>query len=194
MKEPENIKDMILLTLEGKHDAFFDIYNATVNDVAKIVHNLIYDKSQKDDIIQDIYIEMYKALSKFKIDQPFTPWLIGIVVRQTKSHLRKNWLLFRLKNKQMEQADQESQPDFSGKLVDQLDNRELLQSIHGLSYKLKTVIVLRYLSDYSQEEIAQILNIPIGTVRSRISYALKVLRTSIKKEHMSQMEVERYEF
>ncbi len=49
-----------------------------------------------------------------------------------------------------------------------------------LPYKLKQVIILRYLHDYSQEEVANILDIPVGTVKSRIYAALKKLR---QKEH-----------
>ncbi|MRU04757.1 sigma-70 family RNA polymerase sigma factor, partial [Bacillus anthracis] len=53
-----------------------------------------------------------------------------------------------------------------------------------LPYKLKQVIILRYLHDYSQEEVAQILHIPIGTVKSRIHAALKKLR---QKEQIEEI-------
>ncbi|MNW52214.1 ECF RNA polymerase sigma factor SigW [compost metagenome] len=72
--------------------------------------------------------------------------------------------------------------DFSEKIVEKLDNVPLQRLIENLSFKLKTVIVLRYLYDYSLEEISTILDIPLGTVKSRISYALSILRKKIKSK------------
>ena len=65
------------------------------------------------------------------------------------------------------------QIDFSNDVVSKISNQKLIELIHKLPYKLKQVIILRYLHDYSQEEVAEILHIPIGTVKSRIHAALK---------------------
>ncbi|MEJ9371380.1 sigma-70 family RNA polymerase sigma factor, partial [Schinkia azotoformans] len=63
-----------------------------------------------------------------------------------------------------------------------------------LPYKLKQVIILRYLNDYSQEEVAKILEIPIGTVKSRINAALKKLREKVKNRNISEKVRNVYEF
>ena len=61
-------------------------------------------------------------------------------------------------------------------MVDKISNLSLLASVERLPYKLKQVIVLRYLNEYTQEEISAILRIPLGTVKSRIHAALQKLR------------------
>jgi RNA polymerase sigma-70 factor, ECF subfamily len=195
MSYSEDMNKWVLLSLEGERDAFLKIYDETITDATKLVNILIYDKTQKEDILQDIYLELYKSLSKFKMEEQFRPWFTGIVIRQTKSYLRKNWLLSRVKSKQMEHLVPEDEADFSDHLVDQLHNQELLHIIDSLSFKLKSIIVLRYLSDFSQEEIANILKLPIGTVRSRISYGLKILRKKLKIDRVhSEKRVNKFGF
>jgi len=79
----------------------------------------------------------------------------------------------------VKKAEEQRKPiefDFSNDLVNKLSNQELIILIHKLPYKLKQVIILRYLHDYSQEEVANILDIPVGTIKSRIHAALKKLR------------------
>ena len=77
------------------------------------------------------------------------------------------------------------QSDFSNDVVSKISNRKLIELIHKLPYKLKQVIILRYLHDYSQEEVAEILHIPIGTVKSRIHSALK--ETTSKEQEVEEI-------
>ncbi|QNR65167.1 sigma-70 family RNA polymerase sigma factor [Paenibacillus peoriae] len=178
----ENIHQWIMLTLQGNRNAFTQIYYETIDDASNLVYTLLIDKSQKEDILQEIYLETYKSLSKFDCNQSFRPWFIGIVIRQTKNFLRKRGLLFRLRDKIMKNQETTFVQDFSEKIVEKLDNVPLQRLIENLSFKLKTVIVLRYLYDYSLEEMSTILDIPLGTVKSRISYALSILRKKIKSK------------
>ena len=89
--------------------------------------------------------------------------------------------------KNYKKAEEQRKPvqiDFSNDVVSKISNQKLIELIHKLPYKLKQVIILRYLHDYSQEEVAQILHIPIGTVKSRIHAALKKLR---QKEQVEEI-------
>lgn len=81
------------------------------------------------------------------------------------------------------------QIDFSNDVVSKISNQKLIKLIHKLPYKLKQVIILRYLHDYTQEEVAHILHIPIGTVKSRIHAALKKLRQKEQVEEIFLGEV-----
>ncbi len=73
--------------------------------------------------------------------------------------------------------------DETDELIDKLSNKKIAELVNLLPYKLKQVIILRYLNEYSQEEVAKILNIPLGTVKSRINAALTKLR---QKGHSDQ--------
>ncbi|AZJ20263.1 sigma-70 family RNA polymerase sigma factor [Bacillus wiedmannii] len=175
MKVETVYTDLIQLTLSGNKEAYSKLYDKTIQEVYKTAHFLVEDKTDVDDVVQEIYIQLYESLRKYDSKKPFRPWLIGLAIKQIHSYRRKRWMRLRIIKKAEEQRKPE-QIDFSNDVVSKISNKKLIELIHKLPYKLKQVIILRYLHDYSQEEVAQILHIPIGTVKSRIHAALKKLR------------------
>ncbi|PEF40790.1 sigma-70 family RNA polymerase sigma factor [Bacillus wiedmannii] len=175
MKVETVYTDLIQLTLSGNKEAYSKLYDKTIQEVYKTAHFLVEDKTDVDDVVQEIYIQLYESLRKYDSKKPFRPWLIGLAIKQIHSYRRKRWMRLRIIKKAEEQRKPE-QIDFSNDVVSKISNKKLIELIHKLPYKLKQVIILRYLHDYSQEEVAQILYIPIGTVKSRIHAALKKLR------------------
>ncbi|WP_341517969.1 sigma-70 family RNA polymerase sigma factor [Bacillus paramobilis] len=183
MKDEMVYINLIHLTLSGNKEAYSDLYDKTIQEVYKTAHFLIEDKTDVDDVVQEIYIQLYESLRKYDSEKPFRPWLIGLAIKQIHSYRRKRWMRLRIIKKAEEQR-KPVQIDFSNDVVSKISNQKLIELIHNLPYKLKQVIILRYLHDYSQEEVAQILHIPIGTVKSRIHAALKKLR---QKEQIEEI-------
>lgn len=175
MEHPQEHAQLIALTLAGSREAFSELYETTIRDVYQTVHFLVREKSEVDDIVQEIYIQMRRSLERFDVNRPFRPWLMGITMRQVQAYRRKRWTRLRILKK-AEQADPVLEPEFTSEVVDRISNRSLLASVESLPYKLKQVIILHYLNELSQEESAAILGIPLGTVKSRISAALNKLR------------------
>ncbi|MFK4323723.1 RNA polymerase sigma-70 factor (ECF subfamily) [Bacillus sp. RC55] len=183
MKGETVYSDLIQLTLSGNKEAYSELYDKTIQEIYKTAHFLIEDKADVDDVVQEIYIQLYESLRKYDSEKPFRPWLIGLAIKQIHSYRRKRWMRLRIVKKAEEQR-KPVQIDFSSDVVSKISNQKLIELIHKLPYKLKQVIILRYLHDYSQEEVAQILHIPIGTVKSRIHAALKKLR---QKEQVGEI-------
>lgn len=181
MNHPTEYASLITLTLAGSRDAFGELYEATIKDVYKTVYFLVKEQSDAEDVIQEIYIQVYRSLEKFDVNRPFRPWLMGVVIRQIQAHRRKSWTYVRI-IKKAEQIEHAVVYDFSNEVVNKVSNRSLLACVDRLPYKLKIVIILHYLNDYTQEEIAAILEIPLGTVKSRIHAALQKMR---KKQNMN---------
>ncbi|WP_002148428.1 sigma-70 family RNA polymerase sigma factor [Bacillus cereus] len=188
MKDEAVYIDLIQLTLSGNKEAYSELYDKTIQEVYKTAHFLIEDKTDVDDVVQEIYIQLYEALRKYDSEKPFRPWLIGLAIKQIHSYRRKRWMRLRIVKKAEEQR-KPVQVDFSNDVVSKISSQKLIELIHKLPYKLKQVIILRYLHDYSQEEVAQILHIPIGTVKSRIHAALKKLRQKEQVEEIFLGEV-----
>ncbi|MFJ7847948.1 sigma-70 family RNA polymerase sigma factor [Peribacillus sp. NPDC097206] len=170
--------------LNGETQAYNDLYERTIQTVYKNVHFLIDEKSEVDDVVQDVYIQIYKSLRKYDRERPFKPWLTGIVVKTIQTYRRKRWMRLRI-SKKAEETKQVAIPDFSNDIVEKISNRHLVDLVNQLPYKLKQVVILRYLNDYSQEEVARILDIPIGTVKSRIHASLKKLNAHGKESLLS---------
>ncbi|MET3549430.1 RNA polymerase sigma-70 factor (ECF subfamily) [Paenibacillus favisporus] len=181
MNHPTEYAKLVELTLAGSRDAFGELYEATIKDIYKTVYFLVKEQSDAEDVIQEIYIQVYRSLEKFDANRPFRPWLMGIVMRQIQAHRRKRWTHVRV-IKRVEQIEQAVVYDFSNEVVNKVSNRSLLACVDRLPFKLKIVIILHYLNDYTQEEIASILEIPLGTVKSRIHAALQKIR---KKQNMN---------
>ncbi|ACK95176.1 sigma-70 family RNA polymerase sigma factor [Bacillus thuringiensis] len=188
MKDETVYTNLIQLTLSGNKEAYSELYDKTIQEVYKTAHFLIEDKTDVDDVVQEIYIQLYESLRKYDSEKPFRPWLIGLAIKQIHSYRRKRWMRLRIIKKAEEQR-KPVQIDFSNDVVSKISNKKLIELIHKLPYKLKQVIILRYLHDYSQEEVAQILHIPIGTVKSRIHSALKKLRQKEQVEEIFLGEV-----
>ncbi|QWH17441.1 sigma-70 family RNA polymerase sigma factor [Bacillus mycoides] len=188
MKDETVYTELIQLTLSGNKEAYSELYDKTIQEVYKTAHFLIEDKADIDDVVQEIYIQLYESLRKYDSEKPFRPWLIGLAIKQIHSYRRKRWMRLRIVKKAEEQR-KPVQIDFSSDVVSKISNQKLIELIHKLPYKLKQVIILRYLHDYSQEEVAQILHIPIGTVKSRIHAALKKLRLKEQVEEIFLGEV-----
>lgn len=184
---------IIELILSGHKQAYSELYEMTIQDVYKNVHFLIEDKTDVDDIVQDIYIQVFNSLRKYDRNRPFKPWLMGIVIKQIQAYRRKRWMKFRIARK-VERFEQVLVLDFSNDIIDKISNQLLVKLVDELPYKLKQVIILRYLNDYSQEEVARILEIPIGTVKSRINAALNKLREKVKNRNISEKVRNVYEY
>ncbi|PHA31052.1 sigma-70 family RNA polymerase sigma factor [Bacillus wiedmannii] len=188
MKDETLYTNLIQLTLSDNKEAYGELYDKTIQEVYKTAHFLIGDKTDVDDVVQEIYIQLYESLRKYDSEKPFRPWLIGLAIKQIHSYRRKRWMRLRIIKKAEEQR-KPVQIDFSNDIVSKISNKKLIELIHKLPYKLKQVIILRYLHDYSQEEVAHILHIPIGTVKSRIHAALKKLRQKEQVEEIFLGEV-----
>ncbi|OAB45477.1 sigma-70 family RNA polymerase sigma factor [Paenibacillus glacialis] len=153
MNNPQQYTKLIALTLAGSREAYSELYEITIQDVYKTVHFLIGDPSDVDDVVQEIYIQVHRSLPQFDINRPFPPWLMGLVMRQILAYRRKRWTHLRI-TKKAEEYEQTMTYDFSHHVVDKLSNHSLLSSVEHLPYKLKHVVILHYLSEYSQEEVA----------------------------------------
>lgn len=176
MNEIPAINSLISKILLGNKQSYEELYEYTIHYIYKNVHFLIDEKDDVDDLVQDIYIELYKSLSSFDGSKKFKSWLTGIVIRQVQAYRRKRWMRLRIVKKAELQKNVDEN-DFSNIIIEKLSNQHVIDSVNQLPYKLKQVIILRYLNDYSQEEVASILEIPLGTVKSRINAALKKLRS-----------------
>jgi RNA polymerase sigma-70 factor (ECF subfamily) len=159
----------------GDESAFQLVYQATHQDVYRTVAFLVYSKQDIEDIVNEAYIRMWRSFHTYDPQRPFRYWLHGIVVRQVQDWKRKAGRRIRLfeRNRQMTRE----QFEWTDKAVLQSEMQlELFRLVRQLSYKLRVVVILRYFHDYALEEIADMLQIPVGTVKSRHHLALKELR------------------
>lgn len=184
MSGSQELERLAALALSGNEEAYGQLYERTVDDVYRAVYYLVRNRADIEDIVQDAYIQFHRSLRAYDPSRPLRPWLMGVVMRQVRAYRRGRWMQFRFAGRS-ERLHDRLEEDFSGEVVDHLTNRALLDGVRGLSFKLQQVITLHYLNEYTQEEIADILDIPVGTVKSRIHAGLTKLRQQYNTHSMN---------
>lgn len=177
----EREKDLIEQTLAGSSAAYAELYEQTAGELYKLVRLLVGNTEDAQDVMQETYLQAHRNLHRFDRDRTFRPWLTGIAMRQVKDCRRKRWLQARRIGRMAQYNRRTEEADFSSASAERLDRGEWIERIERLPYKLQQVVILKYLNDYAQEEIADILDIPLGTVKSRVHAALERLRKSEPK-------------
>jgi RNA polymerase sigma-70 factor (ECF subfamily) len=155
--------------------------------VANIISRYIHDSSEVLDVSQEAFIKAYRALPKFRGDSAFYTWLYRIAINTAKNHLAAKGR--RPPTDDVEAATAEQMD--SGARLKEFDTPErlLLQdeiartirdALNELPDDLRTAISLRELEGLSYEEIAQAMDCPIGTVRSRIFRARDAIEKKLR--------------
>lgn len=176
------MRPLIQNVLDGDSDAFAELYNQTIHTVYRTLYFLSPDKNELEDVVQNIYLELFRCLPKYDSSRSFHAWLNGITIRQHQAYRRQKW---REGRKEAAHARMELggiEPDFAGTLIDKVSNEAVIQAAQALTYKARQVIVLHYINDLTQEEISEILDIPLGTVKSRLHTALSMLRRKLRRD------------
>lgn len=180
-------KSWIEKLIAGDRDAFELVYTNTCDDVYRIVSYLIVDRQDLYDIVNEVYIRMWKSLHTYLADRDFRFWLHGLVVRTVQDYKRSVWRRLRLLDRK-KAFEVEEFVRIEDHVLAQETRSELLDTVQQLSYKLRVVIIFRYFHHYSLEEIASLLQISVGTVKSRHHLALGQLRTRITTSFEGKVE------
>lgn len=155
--------------------------------VAGVISKLIKDSHEIQDVAQEVFIKVYKALPKFRGDSAFYTWIYRIAINTAKNHLVARGR--RIQNSNIEPIEAES---YSGGFERQnfdtpdaeYERQEVEMAVHKavseLPEDLKTAIVYREVDGLSYEEIAEKMDCPIGTVRSRIFRARDAIDAALK--------------
>lgn len=170
-----SITDLIQRTLAGDQAAFGMLFDQYKNLVYKTAYLLLDDPYEAEDALQEIFLKVYRALASYQPSKgAFTTWLHRVTVNHCLNRKRKSNPVV----SSLEIVDGASPK--SSTMEDRLAEEQVLQAaLNRLSRKLRAVVVLRYFHELSYAEIAQILEIPLGTVQSRLHLALKQIQNEV---------------
>lgn len=174
----QSFSDEQLITLYQHGDA--SVFEVLVLRHQERIRNFVYSilgsTRHIDDISQEIFLKVYEALSRFRFESTFTTWLYRITLNHCRDELRKQKIrrLFFHDSPDAEPHAHEADP------LDHTARAHLRTIIHDALQKLpvhyRTVAVLRDIEEYSYQEIADVLQCDVGTVKSRLSRARGKLR------------------
>ena len=187
---PERAIDQKLVEKAQKGDkkAFGMLVEKYQRRLNRLLSRMVRDQSEIEDIVQDSFIKAYRAIHNFRGDSAFYTWLYRIGINTAKNHLVK----LGKRPKAMNDVEIEDIENFED--AQELRNLEtpessmmsaeivasVNQTIETLPDELKEAISLREMDGLSYEEIADLMNCPIGTVRSRIFRAREAIAEKLK--------------
>lgn len=169
---------MVLIgrTLAGDQSAFAALYHQYKNLVYKTAWLLLGNTAEADDALQEVFLLAHRALATYQPERAaFSTWLYRITTNYCLSWRRRR----RLNLLPLEWAGgtaDAAQRQHEERLE---DTDTVFRCVQRLSGKKRAVVVLRYYWDLSYAEISTILDIPLGTVKSRLNEALRVMRDEL---------------
>lgn len=165
-----------------------DAFEKLVTRYEKRVYNLAYrftgNHADALDLAQEVFIRVYRALSKFREESSFSTWIYKVTVNVCRDELRKKNKRKNIPVDNIETARRElavaNDINSPEKLVERRDlQRQVQRYINQLTEKQRVILILREMHGLSYEEIAAVLDCSLGTVKSRLSRARTALKDKI---------------
>ncbi|HMW79730.1 MAG TPA: RNA polymerase sigma factor RpoE [Accumulibacter sp.] len=188
MSEREVDHALVERAQAGDGQAFEVLFAKYQRKVARLLSRYIRDQAEVEDVSQEAFIKAYRALPSFRGESAFYTWLYRISINTAKNYLVAQGR--RAPTSTEVDADDAESFDDAGQLRDINTPESLLQSrqigetidaaMAGLPEDLRSAIMLREIEGLSYEEIAEAMNCPIGTVRSRIFRAREVVAEKLR--------------
>ncbi len=180
-------QQLIQRARKGDQKAFEALLNKYKNLVYHVMMRMVRNPQEAEDLSQEAFIKAFNALNSFNEEYAFSTWLMKIATNNCIDFLRKKKLRtysidepiqYKEEQVQMELPDQEPTPE--KQLLSDERSKMIDEAIESLPPRYRYVIVLRHKEEKSYEEIADILKLPLGTVKARIFRAREMLNKHIK--------------
>lgn len=162
------IRDALLVVRAqlGDRRALAELVGYWHDPVWRYVRRMLDGPGRADDVSQEVWAGALKALPRLQQPERFAPWLFTIARRSVMNHLRDKY----------NDVDPIEGPYADDGMASVLDRAQVVEGLGDLPPREREVLMLFYLHDLAVEDCAQILGIPTGTVKSRLSRARRLLR------------------
>jgi RNA polymerase sigma factor (sigma-70 family) len=146
-------------------------------DVAVRTAYVVLGASEAEDAAQDAFVKAYGALGRFRLDAPFRPWLLRIVTNEARNRRRASGRRAALAVRAAaDDPPGDAAPSPESAALEDEERRALVEALNGMDKRDRELIACRYFLELAESEIAGMLSIPRGTVKSRLNRALGRLR------------------
>lgn len=178
-------EELIARFQDGDVYAFEQIVHRYKDPLINFIYHYLGDRIDAEDVIQETFLRVFKNKHLYRNIAKFSTWIYTIASNLAKTELRRRRRRRVLSLSQLGYDDREYDvPDYYS-VPDRIVGGEMKEAmirkeIEALPVKFKEVVVLRDIKEFSYEEISQILNIPIGTVKSRVNRGRLRLQKKLK--------------
>lgn len=180
MTSLSNLSDELLMSSLQKGDelAFNILYERYSDRILYYMYKMLrQDEAKAQDFTQDVFLKVVEYSDKFDTNKSFKTWVFTIAANHCKNYFRSNKQLVEINSSISSQLFQDNKEDE----YDKKEFRKRLNTeVDKLSNSYKETFILRYKEDLKLKEIAQIMNCPVGTIKSRLNHVNGVLAEKLK--------------
>lgn len=183
-----NETELIIRAKNGERNAFSELVCIHAEGVRNVIYRMCGDAQIAEDAAQEAFIQAWLHLADYRPQTPLRNWLYRIAVNAATDMLRKEKRILPNALEDLQLHDSQPGPEA---LYSREERAALVQkAILSLSEASRVVLVLKEYEGMSYHEIADTLDIPIGTVMSRLNYARKVLKDKLEQKLFIPVEAE----
>jgi RNA polymerase sigma-70 factor (ECF subfamily) len=177
----DDLGDLLTRTARGDQAAFARLYDATVRSVFGIVLSVVRDRAQAEEVTQEVYLDAWKSAPRYRPAQGAAKaWLNTIAHRKAVDRVRSAQRSSdRDQRHFVESAAVTEAPDVSELVVASDEGRRVREALAILPDGQRDAIQLAYFAGYSHSQVAERLQIPLGTAKTRIRDAMRRLRAHL---------------
>jgi len=176
----EITKQLIEQVRKGSQDAFGQLVDLHQNHLAATIRGMLGNCPEVEDVGQETFVRAYNNIEQFKGTATFRTWLTRIGINLSLNELKKR----KKQRERFQLTEDTSKYERNFETNEAKETQDLVQkAIRELDIKFRSVLVLRLIQGYSTKETAGILEIPQGTVLSRLNAAQKKLKEVLLKMH-----------
>lgn len=178
-------KDLVRRAQEGDNRAFGELVEAHQRFAYNVALRTVNNSQDAEDIVQEAFVRAWRYLDGFRVDSQFRTWLYRIVVNLCYTRLprlRKELIRLDGPNGQEKIPNRSSLGDPEARMEDKQVLELLQQQIRNLPGRYQVLLLLRHHQGCSYAEIAKIMELPMGTVKTRIHRARKKLKKAVIQE------------
>ncbi len=174
-------EDLVRASIEGDKSAFGEIVRRYQGMVARTVKGMLGDTVYSEDIGQEVFVKLYYSLPEFRGEAKLSTYIQKIAINLTLNEIKRRKKFFSMFSQtgdnEMHEIDI-ADPDTGEKAeASEIVNKALME----MDPRFRIIVTMRMLQGYSTKETAEILELPLGTVLSRLSRAQEQLKSILKK-------------
>ncbi len=180
---PADETELIRAAQAGDSRAFAEIVRRYQRAIYRVAYGFTRVPADADDLAQETFVRAYRAIGRFRLGEPLYPWLARIASNQALSLLRRRKRRPEAALEPLLEAGRQwaaADDDPGREVADRELRQHLNQALTELKPEHQAVLVLRAVEEMSYEEIARTLQVPVGTVMSRLSRARVELKARLE--------------
>lgn len=174
-------KELILRCLRGEEDGYVSLLNKYKSKVFSLVYRIVRQREDAEEIVSDAFVRVFRNLQKYNPEFPFSNWLFKIATNLSIDFLRRR------KPDSISLDDEENVIEIESMTTSPLEMFSTMSELEKVEHAIsclkpeyRIALLLRHKEEKTYEEIAEILSMPIGTVKIRIHRAKKELIRKLK--------------